>query len=112
MDNTRRHARICIHLAQREVTEAHGPVADLDATERRWRREDLASAFRDYREIRVQGVGATWREALQDAASRGRFDLTPYDGSLDDARDALARGAIWDFTATPNGTALVGPLAF
>lgn len=107
MDNTRRRARICIRLARQEVTEMFGPVADLDAADRAWRRETLASTFRDYRQDRVMGVGADWRDALRDAANTGHLNLAEYDGDLEVARDTLLHGAIWAFTRTPDGVAIL-----
>ncbi|GAA1111464.1 hypothetical protein [Streptomyces javensis] len=111
MDSARRRARICISFAHTEVTETFGPAADLDTEGRAWRREALASTFKGYMEYRVTGVGADWREALTDAATRGRINLAEYDGDLTIARDALLHGAIWEFVNTPDGTAIVDTCA-
>ncbi|QKV98276.1 hypothetical protein HUT19_41910 (plasmid) [Streptomyces sp. NA02950] len=111
MNNARRRARICIAFARQEVAETFGPVADLDAEDRAWRRESLASTFKGYTENRVTGVGADWREALKDAADRGRIDLAEYDGDLTVARDALLHGAIWEFVTTADGMAILDTCA-
>ncbi|MFF4409815.1 hypothetical protein [Streptomyces sp. NPDC001404] len=111
MSSAQRRARICARFAHRDIAEAFGPVKDLDAGGRAWRRDSLASTFRDYRDARAMGVGADWREALTDAAATGRIDLAEYDGDLETARDTLLHGAIWEFVTTPDGVAILDTCA-
>jgi hypothetical protein len=111
MTTTWRRTRISSRFAHRDIAEDFGPVADLDADERAWRREALAAAFTGYRDDRLMGVGGTWREALQDAAATGRIDLAEHDGDLEVAYDNLLHGAIWEFVRTPEGIAILDTCA-
>ncbi|MFJ2278856.1 hypothetical protein ACIOEZ_32430 [Streptomyces sp. NPDC087866] len=106
-----RRTRISSLFAHRDIAEDFGPVADLTADERAWRREALVAAFTGYRDDRLMGVGGTWREALQDAAATGRIDLAEHDGDLEVAYDNLLHGAIWEFVKTPEGVAILDTCA-
>lgn len=111
MNRDRRLARICARFASRDMAEDFGPVEDLDTEDRAWRRRKLALAFQGYRDGRVMGVGTDWQEALEDAEAAGRIDLAEYDRDLGIARDALLQAAIWEFTSTPDGVAILDTCA-
>ncbi|WP_333745997.1 hypothetical protein [Streptomyces sp. IBSBF 2950] len=111
MDSTIRRALVSARFARRDADESFGAANTLDTEGRAWRKESLDSAFKDYRDRRVMGVGADWREALQDAAATGRIDLAEYDGDLTAARDVLLHGAIWEFVTTEDGVAILDTCA-
>ncbi|MER6253597.1 hypothetical protein ABT224_19805 [Streptomyces sp. NPDC001584] len=115
MENTLRRSLISAYFARQDTNDCFGPAGELHGEDRAWRHEHLDSAFKDFRDTRLMGVGADWREALEDAAQHGRIDLAEYGGDLTAAREAIGRGAIWEFIATPDGLALldtgVGPAA-
>jgi hypothetical protein len=111
MDSTIRRALVSARFARRDTDEAFGPAAALDTEGRAWRKKSLDAAYKDYRDGRVMGVGADWREALQDAATTGRIDLTEYNGDLEVARDVLLHGAIWEFVNTDDGVAILDTCA-
>ncbi|MFZ3475343.1 hypothetical protein ACODT3_42435 [Streptomyces sp. 4.24] len=107
MERSLRRSLISADFARQAIEDNFGPAGDLNPEDRAWRRESLNSAFKDYRDTRLVGAGADWRDALEDAAECGRIDLREYDGNLTAARDAINHGAIWEFAATPNGTAIL-----
>ncbi|MER0443034.1 hypothetical protein ABR738_00335 [Streptomyces sp. Edi4] len=111
MTSTLRRALISATFARRDIDENFGPASELDSEERSWRRDTLRTTFLDYRDTRVMGVGADWRQALQDAAGTGRIDLAEYDGNLEAARDTLLHGAIWEFQTTAHGIAILDTCA-
>ncbi|MFF2571056.1 hypothetical protein [Streptomyces sp. NPDC058084] len=110
-DNTLRRALISARLARRDTDENFGPASALDTEGRTWRKESLDAAYKGYRDSRVMGAGADWREALQDAADSGRIDLAEYGGDLEVARDTLLHGAIWEFVTTDDGVAILDTCA-
>lgn len=107
MENTLRRALISAYFARRDVEDNFGPAQDLNTEDRAWRRESLDSTFKNYKDTRLVGVGADWRDALEDAAERGWIDLLEHDGDHAAARDAISHGAIWEFVATQNGIAIL-----
>ncbi|MFD6534966.1 hypothetical protein [Streptomyces goshikiensis] len=111
MENTLRRALISTYFARQDVEDNFGPARDLDAEDRAWRRESLDAAFKDYRDTRLVGVGTHWRDALEDAAERGRIDLREFDGDHAAARDSINYGATWEFVATQNGIAILDTAA-
>ncbi|WP_435245091.1 hypothetical protein [Streptomyces tendae] len=107
MTSTLRRALISAEFARRDTDENFGPASELDGSDLAWRRDSLRSTYLDYRDTRVMGVGADWRQALQDAADTGRLDLTEHGGDLEVARDNLLHGAIWEFQPTDHGVAIL-----
>ncbi|MFB7649483.1 hypothetical protein ACFC0S_16410 [Streptomyces sp. NPDC056084] len=105
--STMRRALISAGFARRDTDANFGPASELDGDDRTWRREALQSTYLDYRDTRVMGVGADWRQALQDAADTGRLDLAEHDGDLQIARDNILHGAIWEFRSTDHGVAIL-----
>ncbi|MEU3399520.1 hypothetical protein [Streptomyces filamentosus] len=107
MDNTLRRAVISATFARQDADDAFGPARELDAEGRAWRKKSLESAYRDYRDAALIGVGATVSDALRDAAANGRINLAEYDEDLEEARKALAHGGICDFVTTEHGVAIL-----
>ncbi|GAA2357586.1 hypothetical protein [Streptomyces violaceusniger] len=102
---------ICGQLARDDIAREYGPPSQLSEEERKWRHDDLLSAFSSYLEHRVMGVGRTWQEALRDAAAAERlgFDLPADAGevALAETREVLRHGAMTDWVETEDGVALL-----
>ncbi|MFJ2752656.1 hypothetical protein [Streptomyces sp. NPDC087297] len=107
MERSLRRSLISAYFARQDIEDNFGPAQDLNTEDRAWRRASLDSAFANYKDTRLVGAGAHWRDALEDAAERGWIDLLEHNGDLTAARDAISHGAIWEFVATPNGIAIL-----
>lgn len=107
MDNTLRRAVISAAFARRDTDDAFGPARNLDAEGRAWRKKSLESAYRDYRDTALIGVGANVSDALQDAAASGRIDLAEYSEDLEEVRKVLMHGGVCDFITTEHGVAIL-----